>query len=410
MRSARIGWRGVERAGGGFTLIEILSAMALAVLIMIGLAQVFKISSQAVSETEATTDAYQQARAALTMLQRDFGQSAPIYVWLIPGQIRNDVMFRGSNRTVNYRWDTLYLTTVGQEYEMGDDPPRQGGPLVSGGAEVVYTYGMRSRAGPPLSPFEYYSKTEATSFYQGDPRTTMMVRKAFLLNGQNPPQKNTTALILKSQVAAPPTENSAPPMGNLTLMMIDRWAPGTSTFPPYRVAAYDANFANQPLIHVEPAVNGQGFPSYKADVGWVVADRVSEFFVEAYVWDPNATPPGYTWKRETPAPSGSSDAVVRASRQMLWCGNAPRPTCLNGASGNGPWGYAAQANMPGLFRVTMVVHPHNDTARIDQLPYASSLTTTEPKYRGMVFREVFSVNGVLTYPNEPAVVGGNVGG
>jgi hypothetical protein len=118
--------------------------------------------------------------------------------------------------------------------------------------------------------------------------------------------------------------------------------------------------------------------TYHPSVNWVLADRVSEFFVEVWAMQQNGS---YQWYRPDPVTQPQN------VRKLLWCGNAPN--CQN-------W---YQRTMPRMIRVTLVVHPHTDTAPLSQEPYAAAAARKPSpytnKYQGMVFREVFRVNGLV---------------
>jgi len=351
------------RRAGGFTLVEIMSAMALAVLVMVGVAQIFKMSSEAVSEAQAASDAYQLGRGAMNMLQRDLARQVTGYVCAIPGEVHTRVTLSRQSYTVRYRFDALMFPAVGTFEEMGVDPPGGQRPAMSTGAEIVYVVAGRATSGQSVLPY-----VEVDPNKDDDPRTMLLVRKAFLMSGT--PEYagySSPGLAVNSEVTAG--------RGCLTLMAADRWNDGA--FAKYRVSPApildSENAVYQPLVHVEPQVDASGFPVYEPDVNIVVCDRVSEFVVE-------------TWEHDR----RGRDVWCRLSdgepyrRRGLWCENGRNP------------GNNYQRFTPKMIRVTLVVHPHNDTALLRQQSYAGNIQSGYPaKYRGTVFREVFRVNGLV---------------
>jgi hypothetical protein len=155
------------------------------------------------------------------------------------------------------------------------------------------------------------------------------------------------------------------------------------------------------------SIGFEGYVGYHPSVNYVVAERVSEFFVETWEADSAGS---FDWRREDTAsksafyPSSGGDPYLRP---RLWCGNAPSPFTVpltgdvytrQGVS-NAP--QVIQPNMPTLIRVTVVVHPHNDTAQLTSESYAGNILDPmpayEPRYRGQVFREVFRINGLVQH-------------
>jgi len=91
------------------------------------------------------------------------------------------------------------------------------------------------------------------------------------------------------------------------------------------------------------------------------------------------------------------------SPHFLWCGTQRNP------EGKVTYSYTYRNDtppsktetyynymMPKMLRVTLVVHPHNDRASLEDQPYCDSTTPTTAtyKYRGDVFRQVFRLSGV----------------
>jgi len=354
------------RRARGFTLVEIMAAMALAVMVMVGVAQIFKMSSEAVAAAEAVSQQYQLGRGALNMLQYDLSRQTG-YLAVVTGQVKASLTFGGSSyagsRGIEYPFDTLIFPIVGTVEEMGTDLPSSQRPAVSTGAEVVYTLGGRATSGTRVRPY-----VEVETNKDDDPRTMLLVRKAFLMSGS----PNYTGYSLPGLAVNAPVTGGR---GCLALMTSDRWNEGK--YSKYRVAAppYIAvnNAKDQPLVHVEPQVDSSGFPVYQPDVNVVVCDRISEFRVET--WEKGRRG-NHAWQRVSPAETHRY--------RPMWCGNTQNPN------------NAYQKYMPKMIRVTLVVHPHNDTALLRQESYAGDIPSGYPrKYRGMVFRQVFRINGLV---------------
>ncbi len=375
--------RNTRGASPAFTLVEVLWAVLLGVFVMLGIVQVFKMSTEAVSEAKSISDAYQTARGVLSMLDQDFAQQTREgYVALVPGQISLQVGYdhsadfwiaHGRQGASNRHWangllfDQLILTCVGRYEEIGTAATD---PAVSGGAEVLYGPGCRlGEAGTSAQP---WLKPDTR---HGDPRRMLLCRKPFLLGG-------VTAMSPYSQEVLPSAEDVAPggvgsPNSTLNLMMADRWtARSRGMSPKYRLTpARPGDWDELPQVRVVPTRVSQGYETYEPNVNWVIADNVSEFFVEFWAMDRHGE---WGWQRPMPN-SGGYGSIYH---QYLWCGHAANVADV---------GHDRYRRTPPALRVTVVVHPHNDVTLFEKQRYC----TRQEKYRGYVFRQVFRVNGVL---------------
>jgi Tfp pilus assembly protein PilW len=77
MRQSTAACPALRSRAAGFTLVELTVALFLAVFLMVGVAEIFKISSDTASMVEAVSDSHQMARSALNMLTQDLSQFAP---------------------------------------------------------------------------------------------------------------------------------------------------------------------------------------------------------------------------------------------------------------------------------------------------------------------------------------------
>jgi hypothetical protein len=234
---------------------------------------------------------------------------------------------------------------------------------VGAGGEVAYTFAGRiSGVGSTILPYQPIDSTD------DDPRTMLLVRRAF------PTSSDPRTTGYSSPVRIVDVTSKA--QSCFALMQSDRW---NNSYAWHRVSAVTALAASdyndakyQPRVKVTPTLSG-GFPSYDSTVNMIVCDRVSEFIVEAYI--KSAT--GSSWQKVPTTTTYRDDAI--------WCGNT-----------RGTGSYFGYSFMPKLIRVTVTVHPYNDQKPLRQEPYAGEIPTALPKkYRGMVFRQVFSLNGRL---------------
>jgi type II secretory pathway pseudopilin PulG len=369
---------------GGFTLVEILTAMALAVLVMIGVVQVFKMTTDAVSEAEKLSHGYQLGRGTMNAIGHDvtrftnegylavFGNDIPVASYVGGRQI---------NPPTKYRFDALAFTVVGLSREMESSV---GKPLVGTAAEVVYSVGGRAEgAGGPVRTSEVISSTDE------DPRGMLLVRKVFPTSGL-PTMGGYGGTGLT--IASAPTDAKS----CLPLMAMDRWNDLTPKYrmaPPLQITT--SSVPSHPQVNVVPTYDANDFPSYDSTVNLVVCDRVSEFVVEVLVrdWSGKAV-----WAR--PHITGAS------YKQALWCGNTrfapPRIVMIKTNEGilTGTLVDRSlnirQRCMPSMVRVTLVMHPYSDNRLLRQQPYVGDIPETfYKKYRGMVFRRTFRLNGVV---------------
>ena len=393
----RLGGARQRRSAGAFTLVEIVAAMALAVIIMLGIVQVFKMASEAVTNTESTTDSYQMARGIFTMLRQDLMRfSNEGYLYVLPQRIFNP---HGRECTVDRRpavnclsrigrnpgaisggtivnaqtddwfeFDTLIFTAVGRFVEMGLGSKN---PQESCFAEIMYSYARRAASGATTSPWS------GTAFKNTDPRGVCLVRKAFLGAGE--------------------MTGSTSPLGPVTgtrssfimMQQENTW----SASPKYRISPMrvgSTGYGNMAQI-----IDADEKAGVDSNVNYVIGERVSEFMVE--IWGYSADK--YQWLRPPGEPHKKD-----GSPHFLWSGTRRNP------EGKVTYNYTFRNNiprakretyynymMPKMLRVTVVVHPHTDKAPLEDHAYCESRRPPETstyKYRGEVFRRVFRLTGV----------------
>jgi type II secretory pathway pseudopilin PulG len=369
---------GAASSRGGFTLVEILAAMTLAVLVMLGVAQVFKISSEAVTEAESLSSGYQYGRALMTTLERDLRCFASEGYLAIIGPNAVDSagegvlvnqQFGSSTPTnplkVRYPFDTLMFTTVGRYEDVESGTPTS---LPMGtAAEVVYTLAARKDPGTTLSPYQTITTGNA------DPRTMMLVRRVYPVNATtaNMSSGTTQPATWRTAGMAVTTSPKDSKYSCLAILSTDRWNDRTLGFRlRWPAVVPDVPGSSTPQPQVDTTVTWtDGFPTYPDSVNMVVCERISQFYVEVLIGD--------TWRH-----------VESATNRFVasWSGHQ-RLAATTDATLKGTC-------MPELIRVTAVVHPENDQKPLNLQPYAGNIPDNYPKfYRGMVFRQVFGLNG-----------------
>jgi len=381
------GQGGARRSGPAFTLVEIMAAMSLSVIILLGVVQVFKMATDSTSLAEATSDAYGVGRAIFRVLQKDLAALSPEgYLYIQPSMLLNPEDTRDDktgeyfkkSSTNTMRWcnfDCLYFTAVGRFQEMGTG---SNNPQDSAAAEIFYGPARRSD-GSRVSPW-------AGSMQHADGRSVCLIRKAFLSG--------------PTMTAAALRVNSTPTAGQHTFLMMQA-ENVFSASPSYRLtplavgSSGDYGSSSAQIIDVD---FGSNMP--QPSVNYVLSERVSQFIVEFWGWDGSK----FKWQRATLAPSqgmrkytgpgsganyytsrldfnastgfgGGSTTEGPVDTKYLWCGYRPNPK------------FANQPFVPQMLRVTVVVHPHNDQTPLSEKPYGSY------QYRGDVFRQVFRVVG-----------------
>jgi len=360
-RVQRIGGVRRRRSGGAFTLVEIVAAMALSVIIMLGIVQVFKMASEAVTNTEATTDSHQMARGIFTILHRDLMSfSNEGYLYILPQRIRNP---HARNPEIEdwYNFDTLIFTAVGRFREMGTG---MANPQESCFAEIMYSYARRATSSGTPSPWNGTANNR-------DSRGVCLIRKAFLGAGE--------------------MSGSTSPLGSVTgtrscfIMMQgeNKW----SASPSYRISPMRVGSGGYgTMAQIIDADEKEGF---QPDVNYVIGDRVSEFMVEIWAYGDGQL----GWQRPWPVGEpGKKDGKPH----YLWCGTRRNPKGKVDCHYPDPEPDGRDVThhhytMPKMLRVTLVVHPHNDKAPLEDQPYANQ---DIKKYRGEVFRRVFRLSGV----------------
>ncbi|MBN2581995.1 MAG: prepilin-type N-terminal cleavage/methylation domain-containing protein [Planctomycetes bacterium] len=384
MKTAMTRWE-AGRRGPGFTLVEIMAAMSLAVIIMLGVVQVFRMATDSVSKAEATSDSYQMARGLFSILQKDlWATSRDGYLYVQPGMLLNPDESRSSSGTYPlsgdidstsaYNYDCLYFSAVGRFREVGTGSQN---PDESAAAEIFYgpAYRKGKKATNP------WASPEKDSDKQADARSVCLVRKAFLCEstmGTNVVPVSGSPVTSKHTFIKMQEENT---LKDMTTMKY-RLTPLTTG------AAYGYSVSGSPIVDV---YDKDGFDP---NVNFVLSDRASQFLVELWVWDGKAFRwqraagrnrsfgEGSYWTTRRTYTSGeyAKDTTVDSSGDLdlnekyLWCGYRPNP------------GFDRQPFMPQMIRVTVVIHPHSDQAPLYDQPYAGV-------FRGDVFRQVFRLTG-----------------
>ncbi len=339
-----------RRPAGAFTLVEIVAAMALSVLIMLGMVQVFKMASEAVTNTEATTDSHQMARGIFTILHQDLMSfSNEGYLYILPQLIKNP---HASDPDIEdwYNFDTLIFTAVGRFREMGTGSAN---PQESCFAEIMYSYALRATSSGTPSPWN------GTAFKNTDPRGVCLIRKAFLGAGE----------------MTGSTSPLGPVTGTRSCFIMMQGENTWTASPRYRISPMRGGSTG--YGDMAQRVDADEKNDFDSNVNYIIGERVSEFMVEAWGYKDGK----FRWVRPLGEPIEKD-----GSPHFLWCGTRRNP---KGKLTEGTANYYHYM-MPKMLRVTVVVHPHNDKAPLEDQPYANQ----SKKYRGEVFRQVFRLSGV----------------
>jgi len=366
----RVGGARRRRPAGAFTLVEIVAAMALSVIIMLGMVQVFKMASEAVTNTEAVTDSHQMARGILSLMQQDlmcFSNDG--YLYILPQRIANPHI-SDDNIKYWYNFDTLIFTAVGRFKEMGTGSAN---PQESSSAEIMYSYARRDNPDAPDSSLpgapsdQGPNPWDGTPFNNKDPRGVCLIRKAFLGAGQ-----------MSGGSILPGGPVTGPRSCFIMMQQENKW----KSTPSYRISPMritgNSGYGN--MAQIVDASEESGFDS---NVNYIIGDRVSEFMVEIWAYGNGEL----GWQRPWPAGEpGKTDG----SPHYLWAGTRRNPegevTCRYPPATTDVTHH--HYTMPRMIRVTLVVHPHNDQAPLGDQGYGGK------KYRGDVFRQVFRLSGV----------------
>ena len=113
-----------------FTLVELVTAVSIMTIIMIGVVEIFAIVTQTATEAEAIHGAYQQMRATLDRLNRDLRGITP------EGYLKITTTTPTGGDS-NYHSDALAFVSVGRHSGIYNDP--QEPPRRAGAAEILYT-------------------------------------------------------------------------------------------------------------------------------------------------------------------------------------------------------------------------------------------------------------------------------
>jgi len=238
-----------------FTLVELVTAVSIMTIIMIGVVEIFAVVTKTAAEAEAIHGAYQQMRAALDRLNCDLRGITP------EGYLSFTALLTGNSK---YHSDTLAFVSVGR-YSGAYDPQN----CRAGAAEILYTTNV-------ATPDVFLKIKEATV----DHRRGVLARSAWLMGGQS-----------DSNAAEKQDKAKASYLGDLYASL-----GGASPLSVGRT-----------YTKVWPFLPGDtGTPD--ASIRRVMTTCTSEFFVE--YWD------GTTWKNETKTFSPGSERP-RAVRVTL---------------------------------------------------------------------------------------------
>jgi prepilin-type N-terminal cleavage/methylation domain-containing protein len=224
----------------GFTLVEMIVAATVMAAVMMGLVQVFRMTTSAVSEANDALEAYQQARGVFSALSRDLAgvtKDGYLRISIVDQAGRADGEGGGA-----YSSDLLVFTTTGICGGVVDGVSSN---WVAAAAEVVYTSNTRVSGGGWL---EFPWDGDAHSVRKG-----VLSRQAYLIYPEAAPG---SADYSAGDVAGSPS------LGELGTL-----AEGTTRY-------------NQDYGYMWPYSVEHGFTDNSYLVGWVMATRVGEFKVE----------------------------------------------------------------------------------------------------------------------------------
>jgi type II secretory pathway pseudopilin PulG len=233
MARKTLGQRAAARVAA-FTLVELVTAVSIMTIIMIGVVEIFAVVTQTAAEAEAIHGAYQQMRATFDRLNRDLRGITP------EGYIRIDAneTTGASGETASYATNSLTFVSVGRHFGIYNDP--QEPPCRAGAAEILYTTNV-------ATPTSFLTIDETSV----DHRRGVLARSAWLMDGQ------------AGQAQEDEDESKAPYLGNLCASL-----GGASPLPVGRA-----------FTRVVPFLPGDpGTPD--ASVRRVMTTGTSEFFVE----------------------------------------------------------------------------------------------------------------------------------
>ena len=248
-----------------FTLVELVTAVSIMTIIMIGVVEIFAVVTQTATEAEAIHGAYQQMRATLDRLNSDLRGITP------EGYIRIDAKeTTDSGETAPYATNSLAFVSVGRH--TGAYDPKN---CRAGAAEILYTTNIAT----PTSFLTIDDK-------KVDHRRGVLARSAWLMGGQS-----------DSSAAETQDKAKAPYLGDL-------YASLGGTSPPRAVGRTSTK--------VWPLLTGQTFTAPdNYSMRRVMTTCTSEFFVE--YWD-NASS---EWKNETKTFNPGDKDWPRALRVTL---------------------------------------------------------------------------------------------
>jgi len=168
MHTPSVGGRpNASPSGRAFTLVELVTAVSIMTIIMIGVVEIFAVVTQTATEAEAIHGAYQQMRATLDRLNRDLRGITP------EGYIRIDANETTGipGETAPYATNSLTFVCVGR-HSGAYDPQN----CRAGAAEILYTTNVAT----PTSFLTIGGNTL-------DHRRGVLARSAWLMGGQFDP-------------------------------------------------------------------------------------------------------------------------------------------------------------------------------------------------------------------------------
>ncbi len=458
VRSSALGSFSRPRAGvphSGFTLIEVLTAVALTAGLMLGVIEIFKMSTDSASQTEQASDAFEMGRGVMAQLESDTSMFAP------EGYLSNSACMLGSYRFDNLAFSVALAapTSAGLSYYNGSAAAQRTDPinsanLMAAGGQVVYTIGGRWQTFPASSITKsgWYVGTRNDS----DPRGAVLVRK-FYNNRSSFPSSTTynkiflgqglggtggapliysgisngTALVQNTSMIQAATEYLTTTFNNLNWLNTPIYRLATVNPTSVPVLFSGTSVSSVPFNPIAPVINVPDPsapytpPTAQTNLDErdnVVCDRVSEFFVEVWngsFWAPQmtinngalyltpytfngaGTPTPYCITTGGPIPgsaggswgTGTTNVASFQGGNMLWLGTAANPLNRYALTGLSTTAISLPpATTPSMIRVTLVVHPHADTTPLASEPYFAAGVS---RYQGVVFREIFKLSGTV---------------
>lgn len=375
-------------AARGFTLVELTVALFLAVFMMVGVAEIFKMSANTAKQVEAAGDSYQMARGALNLITQDISQAAPDgYFYIMPQNMRVNLPTVYNSLPTNhhlyapvpsynkpyplthYRFDTLYFTAVGRFRQLGEVASN---PKIAPGAQIFYGPGLR-QAGSGNVGFRAGIDSDPPN---SDQRGALLIRKTYLISGTPDPMSSATAPLIRS---IPAVSNSI--FAQMAVESIH------TTLPQHRIKPVMVGIDGGSESDFQPVDVVGSAAGYDPNIDFMVADRVSEFIVEVWGYDTAGGKMG--WIR--PKIDIPRDPPDKPDTNYIWTLGAENVKLLG------------VPTMPEMIRVTMVLHPHNDQEPLQPFTHYSK------KFVGDVFRRIIRLPGPVVRANPEVTTSGSDG-